>query len=254
MMQGTFYIVGVGPGDPQLMTLKAAKILEKCDTWFVPSAFENGGSMALKIATGVVAQQGKVILSHRFPMKQVHRGKSPDPEVKVAWQEAAKIIMECLAQGRDVVFPTLGDPAIYSTGFYVCETLQECGSPFKIEIVPGVSAIGASSAVSTVPLCLGDERLVVIPATFENDRIRELLALCDAVVFMKVHKVLPRLVGLLEELGLVDKAVLVERCSLADQRVWTDIRQALGEELHYFSTMVVRKNVSAEAAAEKLLC
>ena len=241
-MQGTFYVVGMGPGDPQLMTLKAAAILKKCAVWFVPSAFENGGSMALSIAAGVVSHEGKTILSHRFPMKQVRRGQLPDPEVKSAWQEAAKTIMGCLQQGQDVVFPTLGDPAIYSTGFYVCETLQEYGSPFNVEIVPGVSAIGASSAAAAVPLCLGDERLVVIPATFENERIRELLSLCDVAVFMKVHKVMPRLVGLLEELGLADKAVLVERCSLEDQKIWTNVREAVDQEIHYFSTMVVRRS------------
>ena len=241
-MQGTFYVVGVGPGDPQLMTLKAARILEECDVWFVPSAFENGGSMALKIASGAVQREGKTILSHRFPMKQIHRGEAPDPEVKSAWQEAAKTIMASLADGKDVVFPTLGDPAIYSTGFYVCETLQEYGSPFKVEIIPGVSAIGASSAVAALPLCLGDERLVVIPATFENERIRELLELSDVVVFMKVYKVMARLVGLLEELGLVDNAVLVERCSLNDQKIWTNVREAVGPDIHYFSTMVVRKD------------
>lgn len=240
-MQGTFYVVGVGPGDPQLMTLKAASILDKCNVWFVPSAFENGGSMALKIASGAVSSDGKEILSHRFPMKQVHRGKSPDPEVQKAWQEAAGTITKCLESGQDVVFPTLGDPAIYSTGYYVCETLQQNGASCSVEIVPGVSAIGASSAVSEVPLCLGDERLVVIPATFENSRIRELLALCDVAVFMKVHKVMPRLVGLLEELDLVDKAVLVERCSLEDQKIWKNIREAVDKEIHYFSTMVVRK-------------
>jgi len=245
-MQGTFYIVGVGPGDPQLMTLKAARILEKCNIWFVPSAFENGGSMALKIASGGVSREGKTILSHHFPMKQVHRGEEPDPEIKSAWQEAAKTIMASLGDGQDVVFPTLGDPAIYSTGFYICETLQEYGSPFKIQIVPGVSAIGASSAVAALPLCLGDERLSVIPATFENERIRELLELSDVVVFMKVYKVMERLVGLLEELGLVDNAVLVERCSLPDQRIWTDVRQAVGQNIHYFSTMVVRKDVCAK--------
>ena len=241
-MQGTFYVVGVGPGDPQLMTLKAAKILENCDVWFVPSAFENGGSMALKIASGEVSREGKTILSHRFPMKQIHRGEAPDPEVKSAWQEAAKTIMTCLADGQDVVFPTLGDPAIYSTGFYVCETLQEYGSPFKVEIVPGVSAIGASSAVAALPLCLGDERLVVIPATFENERIREILELSDVVVFMKVYKVMDRLVGLLDELGLADNAVLVERCSLEDQKIWKNVREAVGQDIHYFSTMVVRKD------------
>jgi len=240
-MQGTFYVVGVGPGDPQLMTLKAAKILEKCAVWFVPSAFDNGGSMALKIASGVISSEGKTILSHRFPMKQIHRGESPDPEVKSAWQSAAKIIMASLADGQDVVFPTLGDPAIYSTGFYICETLQEYGSPFQVEIVPGVSAIGASSAAAAMPLCLGDERLVVIPATFENDRLQEILELSDVVVFMKVYKVMERLVGLLEDLGLVDNAVLVERCSLEDQHIWTDVREAVGRDIHYFSTIVVRK-------------
>jgi precorrin-2/cobalt-factor-2 C20-methyltransferase len=240
-MQGTFYVVGVGPGDPQLMTLKAAGILKECDVWFVPSAFDNGGSMALKIALGAVSQSGKTILSHRFPMKQVHRGKIPDPEVKSAWQEAAKTIMACLEEGRDVAFPTLGDPAIYSTGFYVCETLQAFGSPFKVIIVPGVSAVGATSATAAVPLCLGDERLVVIPATFENERIRELLELCDVAVFMKVHKVMARLVGILEEMDLVEQAVLVERCSLEDEKIWPDVRAAVGQEIHYFSTMVVRK-------------
>lgn len=240
-MQGTFYVVGVGPGDPQLMTLKAANTLKNCDTWFVPSAFENGGSMALKIVEGAVDSSGKNILNHRFPMKQVQRGKEPDAELKNAWQAAAKTIMEYLDGGNDVVFPTLGDPAIYSTGFYVCETLQEYGAPFKLEIIPGVSAIGATSATSAMPLCLGDERLVVIPATFEDDKIKELLALSDVIVFMKVFKVMDKLVALLDELNLVEKAVLVERCSLDDQRVWTDIRQAVGKDIHYFSTMVVRK-------------
>lgn len=242
MMEGTFYVVGVGPGDPQLLTLRAVKVLQDCTIWFVPSAFENGGSMAHKIAAGAVGDKDKTILNHRFPMKQVFRGQTPDSELKDAWQTAARTIMGYLGRGQDVVFPTLGDPAIYSTGYYVCETLQEYGCPFKVEIVPGVSAIGASSAVSSMPLCLGDERLVIIPATFENDQIHALLDLSEAVVFMKVSKVMDRLVDLLDERGLVDNAVLVERCSLEDQRVWTNIREAVGQDLHYFSTMVVRKN------------
>jgi len=241
-MAGTFYVVGVGPGDPQLLTLKAARILERCQNWFVPSAFENGGSMALKIVKGAVESAGKNILSHKFPMKQVHRQQDVDPEVKTAWKNAAETIVSYLEKGEDVVFPTLGDPAIYSTGFYVCETLQEFGKPFQIEIIPGVSAVGASSAVSSLPLCLGDERLVVIPATFENGKIKDILELCDAAVFMKVHKVMPKLVGLLEELNLIKNAVLVERCSLENQRIWTDVREAVDTELHYFSTIVVRKD------------
>lgn len=240
-MRGTFHVVGVGPGDPQLMTLRAVQLLNACQVWFVPSAFENGGSMALKIVSGVVSQEGKTILSHRFPMKLVHRGREVDPEVGEAWRQAAATIFACLEEGRDVVFPTLGDPAIYSTGFYVCETLLEQDPTVKIAIVPGVSAIGASAASARVPLCLGDERLVVIPATFADDHIRELLRLADVAVFMKVHKVMDRLVALLEAEGLVDRAVLVERGSLEDETIWRDVRAARGREIHYFSTMVVRR-------------
>ncbi len=226
-----------------MLTLKAARVLEKCDVWFVPSAFDNGGSMALKIVTGAVDGTGKKILSHRFPMKQVHRGKSVDPEVQEAWAAAVKTIIEHLSIGQDVVFPTLGDPAVYSTGFYVLETMKECGATCRVEVVPGVSAFGASSAETGVPLCLGDERLTVVPATFENNRIKELLELSDVVVFMKVHKVMNKLVDLLTELELLDNAVLVERCSLSDQKIWTDIREAAEHEIHYFSTMIVRKSV-----------
>lgn len=240
-MQGTFYVVGVGPGDPGLMTLKAARILEKCNVWFAPSAFANGDSMALKIASGEVGTEGKTILTHHFPMKLVHRGKVPDAEVTAAWREAAAIIIGHLKDGNDVVFPTLGDPAIYSTGYYVCETLQESGVDIKVDIIPGVSAIGASSAAAGQPLCLGDERLVVIPATFENGAMRDVLAQSDTVVFMKVHKVIPKIVKLLDELELLDKAVLVERSSLGDQKIWTNIRDAVDKDIHYFSTIFVRK-------------
>lgn len=242
-MQGTFYVVGVGPGDPGLMTLKATRILENCDTWFVPSAFENGESMALSIVSGEVSSVNKKVLSHHFPMKQVHRGKEVDPEVSAAWREAAEIIIDCLKAGDDVAFPTLGDPAIYSTGFYVCETLQEISENIKVEIIPGVSAIGASSAAAGLPLCLGDERLIVIPATFENGQMREVLAHSDTVVFMKVHKVMGKIVELLDDLGLIDNAVLVERSSLGDQKIWTNIRDAVGKDIHYFSTILVRKHL-----------
>ena len=241
MMQGTFYVIGVGPGDPGLMTLNAVRTLEKCDVWFVPSAFKHGESMALSIAGGEVDSTGKTILTHHFPMKQVHRGQRPEEEVGQAWREAADTILGYLQSGKDVAFPTLGDPAIYSTGFYVCETLEKIGQPFNVKIIPGVSAIGASSAVTETPLCLGDEKLVVIPATFEDCEIEKVLQVSDTVVFMKVHKVMAQLVKLLDGLDLLENAVLVERCSLGDEKIWPDIRQAVGKEIHYFSTIIVRQ-------------
>ena len=240
-MKGHFYVVGVGPGDPELMTLKAVRILKQSPVWLAPAAHKNGTSTALTIASGVINGEQKEILTHHFPMKKVHAGKPADPEVEQAWQKAAQIIAGHLADGRDVAFPTLGDPAIYSTGFYVFEKLMENVADMAVEIIPGVSAIGATSAAAAVPLCLGDERMVVIPATFEDTKLKDILSKFDCVVLMKVHRVMQRLVGVLEELNLLDKAVLVERTSLEDQRIRHDLKAAATEKLHYFSTMIVRK-------------
>lgn len=240
-MKGTFYVIGVGPGDPELMTLKAARTLAKCNVWFAPTGRQNGISSALSIVRGTVDSTGKEILTHYFPMKKIWMKTQPDAEVKAAWDEAAYAIIKKLRAGNDVAFPTLGDPAIYSTGFYVCETLLEQAPDLDVQVIAGVSSIGASAAAAKQPLCLGDDRLVVIPATYENGHLKETLEKFDTVVLMKVHKVMDRLVPLLDELNLLDKAVLVERSSQNEQRIRRDLVVAAGEEQHYFSTIIVRK-------------
>jgi precorrin-2/cobalt-factor-2 C20-methyltransferase len=240
--KGILFIVGVGPGDPELMTLKALRALERCETWLAPTAKKNGSSTALDIVKGAMDCAGKEILFHHFPMKKIHRGQNTDPEVKEAWQQAVELIRNKLEAGESVALLTLGDPAIYSTGLYVCETLLACSPEAQITIIPGISAIGATAAAASQPLCLGDERLMVIPATFTDDNIRETLEKFDVVVFMKVYKSMDRLVPILEELHLLDKAVLVERTSMDNQKVRHDVKAALGKKLHYFSTMIVRKN------------
>ncbi|MFN2355524.1 MAG: precorrin-2 C(20)-methyltransferase [Desulfopila sp.] len=240
-MKGRFYVIGVGPGDPELMTLKAVRVLKKSPVWLAPAAHKNGNSTALTIASGVINGEQKEVLTHHFPMKKVHAGKPADPEVEQAWREAAAIIAGHLEEGRDVAFPTLGDPAIYSTGFYIFETLMESVKDMQVEIIPGVSAIGATSAAANMPLCLGNERMVVIPATFEDEKLKDTLVNFDCVVLMKVHRVMAKLVAILEELDLLGNAVVVERTSLDNQRIRRDLKAAAKDELHYFSTMIVRK-------------
>lgn len=240
-MRGTLYIVGVGPGDPELMTLKAMRVLQNCPVWFAPKSRQDGTSTAVDIASGGVDVTDKQIITHRFPMKHVRRGETADPELAVAWEEAAQAITSCLEAGQDVAFPTLGDPAIYSTGFYVYEALASCNYDGEIKVIPGISSIGASAASANMPLCLGDERLLVLPATFEDESISEYLKEVDAIVFMKVYRVLDRIVALLEKEQLLENAVLVEKTSYGEERIWHNVKDALGEELHYFSTLLVRK-------------
>lgn len=239
--RGTLYIVGVGPGDPELITIKAIRTLKKCHTWLAPTATVNGPSTALGIISGAMDINGKEIINHHFPMKKIHRAETTDPEIQSSWDLAVYRINEKLEIGESVALPTLGDPSIYSTGLYVSETLLKLNPDTAITIIPGISSICATAAATGQSLCLGDERLIVIPAVFADDTIRKTLKNFDVVVFMKVHKSMHRLVPILEEMKLLDQSVLVERSSMDNERVRCDIKTAMHEKLHYFSTMIVRR-------------
>ena len=243
--QGHLYLVGVGPGSPELMTCKAVQVLEQTRVWVVPKAREKGASSALQIASVMVGIADKEILEVHFPMKKIHLGQEYDPEVQQGWHDAAHLVLNCLDQGEDVAFPTLGDPGLYSTSFYLLNTLeemlQEAGRDLPVTIISGITAMAACSAQLLAPLGLGDDVLSVVPAAFDDVRLRDILLTSDAIVLMKVFRRLPDVVALLEELDLIDKAVLLERCGMDGQRIYTDIREAVDKELHYFSTLLIRK-------------
>ncbi|CAK8716314.1 Precorrin-2 C20-methyltransferase [Candidatus Electrothrix laxa] len=253
--QGRLYLVGVGPGDPELMTCKSVRVLERTKVWVVPKARKNGASSALHIASAMISTASKDVLEVRFPMKKIHLEQEHDPEVQQGWQEAARIVLERLDQGEDVAFPTLGDPGLYSTSFYLLNTLQEmllksCRESCRelpVTIIPGITAMAACSAQLHAPLGLGNDVLSVVPAAFDDARLRDILLTADAIVLMKVFRRLPAVIELLDELGLTDKAVLLERCGMDGQRIYTDIREAADKELHYFSTLLIRKKQISKA-------
>lgn len=235
----TFYIIGTGPGDPELMTVKALRTMENCATLVAPKAKVNGDSTALTIVKGLMNLDDKKVIEVCFPMHKVQNGKGTQ-EVEAAWKEAAQLIIDHLKDG-DVAFPTLGDPAVYSTGFYVYATLKEMAPDIEIKIIPGITAMSCCSAIGNQPLCLGGEILTVVPATFDDQRLRRIITSCDSVVLMKVHNVLPRLITLLDELNLIDRAVCYEQCGMVGQKIYGDLRQIIDHDLHYFSTIIIRK-------------
>ena len=239
--QGTLYLVGIGPGDPELMTCKAVRVLEQASVFIGPKAKKNGASNAVQIAAEQVDLSGKTVLELCFPMKKIALGTTHDPEVVAAWQEAAEIVLAYLDKGDDVAFPTLGDPSLYSTAFYLLHTLQELRDKIRVSVIPGITAMAACSARVCMPIGLGDDVVSIVPAAFDDDRLKTILQSFDAVVLMKVFRKMKRIVPLLEELGLVERAVLIERCGMDDQRIYTDVRETLGRELHYFSTLLIRK-------------
>lgn len=239
-MTATLHIVGVGPGDPGLITRKAFHILETAPVIATPKGSKNGNSTALSIVEQAMDLSGRKIIHLYFPMQKIHKKTGPPTGVREAWDEAAEQIIGFLEQGKDVVFPTLGDPAIYSTGYYLYETILNRKPETRVEFVPGIAAMSSCSAATGVPICLGDDKLAVIPATFAVEEIRNTLKNFDTVVLMKIHRVLDQLIELLTDLDLLDHAVLVERAGMKDERIHNNLAK-ITDEVHYFSTLIVRK-------------
>lgn len=232
---GKLYGIGVGPGDPELLTLKAVRILREADVVAIPKSKEESDSIAFSIVKGVVDLSSKETLELMFPMTK-------DKEVLGrAREEAVAALAERLLAGKDVACITIGDPMFYSTFSYLIPLLKERVPEVEIEIVPGISSVMASAAVTVTPLTEADERLAVIPATYESDKIRHILETFDTVVLMKVNRVFDRVLGLLEELGLKESSIFIERCGGEKQRVVRDLDSLKGEKLDYLSMLIVKR-------------
>ena len=238
-MTGTLYVIGVGPGDPELLTLKAARLLREASCICVPKGREEGSSFALSIVKGAVNIDGKEIIEAHFPMRKTN-DLLHGAELDAKWNEAAEAVLKRLRQGTDVAFITLGDPTIYSTFFYLHDRLLGVDPALMIEIIPGVSSINAAASRAGISLGLANEKIAVIPATYIKD-LQGVLRDFDTLVLMKVHKVFDDIRESLEEADLVENAVYVVRAGMQDERVFKNIREVTGKDLDYFSMMIVKK-------------
>lgn len=234
-MTGTLFGVGVGPGDPELMTLKAHRILSEADIVAVPKTASDKDSLALSIARQAVGPD-KEILELLFPMTR------DQGLLEVSWDKGVDTLRNLLDQGKNVAFITLGDPSLYSTYLYLHQRLRALGYP--AEIIPGVPSFCAAAAVLGLGLAENRESVALVPSADEWDSLREVLATFDTIVLMKVAKNLPRLKVLLQEQGLLDRSVLVSRCGMAEEEIihnWGDLADQ-GLKVSYFTTMIVKKS------------
>jgi precorrin-2/cobalt-factor-2 C20-methyltransferase len=239
LMTGKLYVLGVGPGDPELITLKAARILREIGCICVPKGREEGKSLALSIIRETIDLKGKEIVEAHFPMcKTARPGHAAELDAK--WNETVEAVLDRLNRGSDVAFITIGDPTIYSTFFYLYDRLIESSPKVLIEIVPGVSSINASAARAHIPLGLGDGKIAILPANYLDD-LKAALERFDTVVLMKVHKVLDEIKATLGTLGLVNSAVYVSRATMTDEFVCADLTSLQSSDLDYFSMVIVKK-------------
>lgn len=232
-MRGKLFGVGVGPGDPELLTLKAKRILEEADCIAIPKSENGKKSVALSIAEKAVDIDCE-ILELVFPM-------SFDGAVlESSWAGSMAEIRKRLNEGKSVAFVTLGDPTVYSTYIYMHKALK--AMDYDTEIIPGITSFCA--AASRVGVSLGENResIAIIPSAYECKNLDEVLESFDNVVLMKAAKNLPKLVAKLKEKGLDKSAVLVSKCGFDDELIEYDLEKALQSRLSYFTTMIVKRN------------
>ena len=220
MSYGTLYGVGVGPGAPDLMTLRAIRVLTSVDVIAIPRSNDFGNSIAWQIAQphlGEMAGQERLFLT--FPM-------STDPaRVVPAWRKALVEIGQRLEAGRSVAFISEGDPLVYSTFVYLLREAPLRWPGIRIEIVPAVTSITAVPAAAGIPLADGQERVAILPAAYGVEDLEAVLNLFDTVVLMKIGPNMAQVVDLLERKGLLDKAVYVSKATMTQQQVARDVRE-----------------------------
>lgn len=228
MEKGMFYGVGVGPGDPELLTRKAVRIIEQCPVIAAPET-RGGKTLALDIARQAANLEGKTILLLQFLMTRDRQA------LERSHREQAQKIMGHLEQGRDVAMLNLGDVSIYSTFSYLLEIVKEAG--FEARVVPGVPSFCAVGALLQQSLTEMSLPLHIIPAGHPG--LEQSLALPGGKVLMKTGKALPEVRQALRRQGLYEKASLVQNCGLPNQKICRSLDDA-EDDAGYFTTIVVK--------------
>ncbi len=219
---GKLYGVGVGPGDKELLTIKAIKTIGKCDVIVVPSAMSGGKSIAHEIAEEYINKNSEVLVKH-FPMG------GEEQEAKI--YEAFKAIEEKLKDGKDVAFLTIGDPFVYSTYIYLLNYIKESG--YHVETVPGITSFCACASIANEHLVIGNEPLLILPAS-RLDCIKDE----KFIVIMKVYRVEEEVLNVLESKGY--NYVYVKKAGREGQEVLRN-REDILKNKEYMSLIIARK-------------
>jgi precorrin-2/cobalt-factor-2 C20-methyltransferase len=230
---GTLYGVGVGPGDPELITLKAIKVLHQVPYIFAASSSKNSYSVALNIVRCHL--NGAGIEHLPFPM-------SKDPqELQMAWESNARRVLEVLDAGDDAGFVTLGDPLTYSTFGYLLKTLKRMRPEVPIVTIPGITSYNAAAALTQIPLTEGEESFYLVSGALGADKLKEVIDKSDNIVMLKTYRYFDEIYQALEERDLLDRTTCISRCGLDGQTVVENLRGLHAKKLPYLSMIIIKK-------------
>lgn len=228
-MSGTFYGLGVGPGDPELITLKAWRLISQVQVIAYPVA--NGNESLARSIAAPFMPEDVIELAIDVPMR---REREPARE---AYDVAAQAIANHLDQGRDVAFLCEGDPLFYGSFAYL---LTRLAPNYLTEVVPGITSITACAATIGRPLAARNDILKVLPGTLDAEHLKQEIASADALAIMKVGQHFDKIRGVLTELGLAERATIIEKATLADEKI-TPLMDVPEGERPYFSTILIYK-------------
>ena len=226
-MSGTLYGIGVGPGDPELMTLKAVRKIRECRAVAVPGRNPEE-STAFQIAAKACPKiKDKKLIGIHMPMTR------DEEKLRESHESGAFFLTECLKKGMDVAFLTLGDPTVYSTYLYLHKIVRKQG--FPVEIISGIPSFCAAAARMETGLAEKDQALHIIPAAYE---VEDWLELSGTKVFMKAGKQLAQVKEKLSEKKLAGR--MVENCGMKNERLYDSIEE-IPQEAGYYSLIIVKE-------------
>ena len=231
---GRLYGVGVGPGDPELLTLKAQRLQQRVRAICYTQLDDGRESYALGVVTNVLDESKPDFVGITVPSDDT-------PVSEQTWRDAAANICVRLAEGQDVAFITEGDPMLYSEFSHLLASVQKALPDVLIEVIPGVSSIMAASAIAGVPLVTHGQRLAILPGVYGIDDLREAINKYDTIVLMEVNRTLLDALANLEKLGLAGKAFYVRRASTQREEVVQDIHELSEEDFDYFSLLIIKR-------------
>ena len=235
MTTGTLFGIGVGPGDPELIPMKAVRILQGIDRVFTAASTKNDYSLAVDIARPHIAE-GTPVEKLDFPM-------SKDTAImQAAWRRNAARVAKVLETGCNAAFLTVGDPLTYSTFGYILRHLQAGWPHLTIRTVPGITSYQAAAAATNRPLVEGEESLLIMSGVHGGERFAHMPEKPDNVVFMKAYRNVEGICNALKGAEMMDGSVAVANCSRVDEKIYPDLNDLCRKQPNYWTLIIAGRN------------